>query len=246
MILVAAGAAALFAAAAASHLVVRTRRPIAAWYDRVAVDKAVAREQARTCRPPLAIDELGYPLSEAKAALASARALPPAAALRAELAVLRTAVAYPTCRPTLVEVSSAAAMIMMAGEALRATWSTAELTAAERAAAAAELAAIEAAEPAIERIIEVETDWALAGLAPALRGEPAPPMWQYSQQEAATIVREVLQTRARLRAACPDGTALAACADALADRPDLGTYTLVLRRYVAAVARLDALRADLR
>ena len=247
VILVAATTAALASAAGASYVVVSTRRPIAVSLDGVAVEEAVAREQARTCQPPLVIDgDPGRPLLEAKTALASARGLPPAAALRAELAVLRTAVEYPACRPTLLGLAYASAMMKMAEEAIRATWTAPELTATDRAAAAAELATVDAAEPAIERIIEAEADWALVGLAPALRGEAAPPMWQYSKQEVAMRVRDVLRTRARLRAACPAGRALVACADALADRTDLGSYTPVLRRYVEGVARLDALRADLR
>jgi hypothetical protein len=246
VILVAAATVALAAAAAASYVVVRMWRPGGVSLDIVAVEEAVAREQARTC-PPLDINgDSGRELIEAKTALESARGLPPADALRAELAVLRTAVEYPACRPTLLALALASAMMKMAEEAIRATWTAPELTAADRAAAAAELATIDAAEPAIERIIEAETDWALVGLAPALRGKTASPMWQYSKKEAALQVRDVLRTRARLRAAFPAGTALAACANTVADRPDIGSYTLVLRRYVERFAELDALRADLR
>lgn len=245
VILVAATTAAL-ATAAACYLVATMRRPFAASLDGVAVEEAVARERARTCRPPPVLDGRSpNPILESRTALASARGLPAAAALRAELAVLRTAVESPRCA-TLLELVYVSAMMKMADEAIRATWTAPELTAADRAAAAAELATIDAAEPAIERIIEAETDWALVRLAPALRGEPAHPSWQYRKQDAAALVRDVLRTRARLRAACPAGTALAACADALADRTDLGSYTLILRRYVAGLARLDALRADLR
>lgn len=236
--LVAATAAAL--AAAASYVVATMRRPSEVSVDGVAVEEAVAREQARTCRPSLVIDgDPARSLRDARIALESARRLQPAAALRAELAVLRTAFEYPACRPTLFGLAYASAMLEMAEEAIRSTWTATELAAADRAAAAAELATIDAAEPAIERIIEAEADWALVELAPALRGEAVP-------GEAAVRVRDVLRTRALLRAACPAGTALAACADALADRAGLGSYTPVLRRYIAGLARLDALRADLR
>jgi hypothetical protein len=235
-ILLAATTAAL---AAASWVAVRMWRPNPVSVDVVAVEEAVAREQARTC----ADGDSGRTFIVASTALESARGLPPAAALRAELAVLRTAVQYPTCRPTLLGLAYASEMTKMAEEAIRATWTAPELTAIERAAAAAELATIDAAEPAIERIIAAEPELALVGLAPILRGE-ASPMWQYSEREAVEQLRDVLRTPARLRAACPAGTTLAACANAVADRPDIGS--LVLRRYVERLAKLDALRADLR
>lgn len=246
VIVVAATTAALAAAAVASYVLVRMWRPDEVSLDTVAVDEAVARERARNC-PPLDINgDSGRDLIEAKTALESAHGLPPADALRTELAVLRAAVEYPACRPTLLGLAYASAMMKMAEEAIRATLTVPELTAADRSAAAIELTTIGAAEPAIERIIEAETDWALVGLAPALRGSAAAPMWQYSKREAAVQVRQVLRARAGLRAACPAGTGLAKCADALADRPDLGSYTLVLRRHVQARAKIDALRADLR
>ncbi len=235
--------AALAVAAIATYFVATMRRPLSDSLEGVAVEEAGTREQSLTC-PPIDNAHSGRALIGAKTALESARGLPPAAALRAELAVLRTAAESPMCRPTLLGLAEASEMMMMAEEAIRATWTAPELTTTERAAAAAELATIDAAEPAIERIIGAEPELELVLLAPVLRGEEAAPVWQYTEQEAQEDLRDVLRAPARLRAACPAGTTLAACANAVADRADIGS--LVLRRYVERLAKLDTLRADLR
>ncbi len=224
-------------AAVAALSVIRTaRQPLGRAMVAVFAEDAAARARNHPCRPlvPRGSQKLLAAVWRADAALLAARKLPPGAALQAQLAVLRDGVEYPACRASYIDLANGLMIVRRAEPAIRATLAAPALTAADRAAARTALASIDRTAPTVERIMREELDVALGQLTPSMRGD-------LDEATARIHGHRLLGGRARWMRACPAGTALAACATALADEPDVHWGALMLRELVEQQATLDAL-----